>query len=258
MSTALNNTIKSLDRPPNETLFLRALQLLSLDACSDFYHLMRLPDHFGENQRIALQDLLTPYSYEKFPTQQSTRQWITLLFNHYESWWGTEKAQLLGEWIHYGYDANLFAFKLCKLIADIRCGRIQTDLPPRVQRFSALHDLFTYADDEAVELKLNPQQLESEWDLYCWRAQHDPIEDRNTWNPSDWVSSYIRGTGIRLAWANACRTPAPTKQELNDIHLWVATGSSTDITKLPKPDSLGLPPLLLNEYEQRGFISTIQ
>lgn len=258
MSAALNYARKLHTSPLNETRFLRTIQLLSLDACSDFYHTMRLPDYFGPEQKLLLQNLLSSYSYTRYPTDQSTHQWITTLFNHHESRWGVEKTQLLAEWILYGYDANLFAFRLCKLIADVRRGRTLTNLPPRIQRFSALYDLFTATDDEAIEQKLNPDQLKSEWDLHCWHAQYDPKEERNTWNPGDWVFSYIQGTGILLAWANACRTPAATKQELNDIHLWVAEHSGTDIKKLPHPDNLQLPPLLLAEYEQRGFISTIQ
>jgi len=248
--------VEALMKYPGTTgRLLESLQIASLDACVGLYPAMRIPLHFDDRHRNFLQQELREYRLPAGAKTGFIKGWGFKVIQSYEVNFGRGQTELLIQWMSHCHSVPTFGDKMQDSIWDIQKGKISGEIPLRVQRFDALRDLLTDADDDALDAVLLPENLSSEWDKHCWASNYYPEEDENTWNPSISVWWYIVGSGTHLAWENACRNPRITTTELDEIYAWVMTNTRSPPADLPRPETMFLPPRLRAEYEERGLIA---
>jgi len=249
--------IESLQKYPNTSGdLLVSLQLVSLDACAAFHDAIRIPQHFGNAQKLLLQSELRDYFLPAGAKTSHCREWVFRVLRAYEANFGLGHTELFIEWMSHAVSAPMFGGKLQSLIRDVQRGDTTAQMPERIARFDALCDVLTDYDDDAVEAALLPANLRTDWDKHCLQSNYWPEEDEINWNPCVWAESYIIGTGTYLAWENACRNPRITRTELDELHAWVMANTPNSPADLPRPETMFLPPRLRAEYEARGLIAT--
>lgn len=238
-----------------------ALRVLVLDAFDQRYsEPYFLPESFRLDQKKKLQALMKDFDYSM--VQRNDRPFLMFVFNEYASFAGLGPTRLLLDWMRNATDSE--AKSVERYLSGASWGikrkelTLQSPLPLRLERYFSFWDLLReiFQNGEVRWQELGPDWLETPFDLDFYKRQEYDYygEIENTFDASDWASSFSDILLAKIAWEHTCQGCPPTEQEMTEISDWMVQHNKYWKVDREKMQNLFISPLLKEDLLKRQII----